>query len=78
MEPQPFPQANKTWKAPPGMENCVDLETFSDGDVIVSHWKMTWRERFSALFFGRVWHYAWCARPAPVGIMVRKSIFPKE
>ena len=31
------------------------LHIFSDGEQCVSCWKMTWKERFSALFFGRVW-----------------------
>ena len=32
--------------------NCVDLPVFKDGKQIISKWKMSWRERLSALFFG--------------------------
>jgi len=31
------------------------LPIFSDGEQVVSCWKMSWAERFSALFFGKVW-----------------------
>lgn len=31
------------------------LPIFSDGEQCVSCWQMTWRERLSALFFGRAW-----------------------
>jgi len=31
------------------------LPIWSDGEQCVSCWKMDWRERISALIFGRVW-----------------------
>jgi len=31
------------------------LPVWTDGEQCVSCWRMTWRERLSALLFGRVW-----------------------
>lgn len=31
------------------------LPVWTDGEQCVSCWKMSWRERLSALIFGRVW-----------------------
>ena len=57
MKPAKFPEANKKLGPPKGMtkEQCGDLHTFSDGVHSVSLWKMSWRERIAALFFGKVW-----------------------
>lgn len=33
----------------------VNSHLWSDGEECVSCWRLSWRERFSALFFGRVW-----------------------
>ena len=47
---------NKELKAPYGKEDEIPpLPIYSDGEQCVSCWQMTWRERLSALFFGRVW-----------------------
>ncbi len=60
MKPVTFKYANKTL-IPSGAEysdrvESVDgLPTWSDGEQCVSCWKMSWRERMSALLFGRVW-----------------------
>jgi hypothetical protein len=31
------------------------LPVWTDGEQCVTCWEMSWRERISALFFGRVW-----------------------
>lgn len=51
MDHQDFPEANLTLVAP----GCEDLRVQVDTNQVLSCWKMTWRERLSALFFGRVW-----------------------
>lgn len=48
--------ASTTLNAPAGEEERIlPLRVYSDGQQCISCWKMTWRERLSALFFGRVW-----------------------
>ncbi len=59
MDPIYFPEANKTLKAPPGMENCVDLHVRNDPETVTSCWGMTWRDRLRALFTGRIWVSVW-------------------
>jgi hypothetical protein len=78
MEPIKFPQANKELGKPHGWtdEQCGALPVFSDGRQCISLWKMTWRERLSALFFGRVWLWVFMGdTQPPVGLEVIKEIF---
>jgi hypothetical protein len=78
MEPQKFEQANKDLLKPEGWtdEQCGTLPVYSDGKECISLWKMTWRERFSALFFGKVWLFVVSGHTQPpVALMATKQIF---
>lgn len=78
MRPTNFKEANKTLTAPQGMTNdqCGDLPVFNDGLTSISCWKMTWRERWSALLFGRVWLSVYYGNTQlPVVLQVAKTIF---
>lgn len=57
MEPLNFPEANSELSAPIGMptDECSNLHVMTDGKQCLSLWSMSWRERLSALLFGRVW-----------------------
>lgn len=83
MEPMKFEQANKNLLKPQGMtdEECGSLPVFSDGQQCISLWKMTWRERLSALFFGKIWLSVYSGQTQPpVWLMAANEIFeqPKE
>jgi len=81
MEPRAFEQANKNLLKPEGMtdEECGSLPVFTDGKQCVSLWQMTWRERLSTLFFGRVWLIVWSGQTQPpVSLMAEREIFKKE
>jgi hypothetical protein len=60
MTPIPFPEQTKSL-APSGQEyssnvgSVRDLPVWTDGEQCVSCWRLSWRERLSAVFFGRVW-----------------------
>lgn len=60
MEPVPFRYQNRVLQ-PSGKEysenvtEVVPLPVWTDGEQCVSCWRMSWRERLSALLFGRVW-----------------------
>ena len=41
------------------------LPIWTDGEQCVSCWQMTWRERLSALIFGRVWIAALSGQTQP-------------
>lgn len=81
MDPINFKQATKTLGPPKGMtkEECGDLPVFTDGTQCISLWKMSWRERFSALFFGRIWLSVRSGQSQPpVWLMATKEIFEEE
>lgn len=78
MEPMNFEQANKNLLKPEGMkdEECGSLPVFSDGKQCISLWKMTWRERLSALLFGKVWLWVISGQTQPpVGLLAANEIF---
>lgn len=57
MKPIKFPEANKTLTKPESMtdEECTSLTIFCDGKQCISLWRMSFKQRISALLFGRVW-----------------------
>jgi len=57
MKPTEFPQVTVRLGPPPGMttDQVGTLPIFSDGTYCVSLWQMSWKERLSALIFGRAW-----------------------
>jgi hypothetical protein len=81
MEPMAFKEANKILMKPHGMtdEQCSSLPIYNDGIQCISCWKMTWRERISALLFGRIWLWvvSGVTQP-PVALEARKNIFTKR
>ena len=60
MTPASFKFSNKTLQ-PSGKEYSANVDgvkplpIWTDGEQCVSCWRLTWRERLSALVFGRVW-----------------------
>ena len=70
MKPTVFEHSNKTLQ-PSGKtysDNVCSVEPLSiwtDGEQCVSCWRMTWRERLSALIFGRVWIAALSGQTQP-------------
>lgn len=78
MEPIKFPQMNKTLGKPQGMtdEECGSLPVYSDGTYCISLWQMTWRERLSALFFGKVWLQVMSGQTQPpVALDAKNKLF---
>jgi len=81
MKPQEFEQANRNLLKPEGMtdEECGSLPVFTDGTQCISLWQMTWRERLSALVFGKVWLSVYSGQTQPpVWLMAEREIFKKE
>ena len=79
MTPTTFPQANLTLTAPPGMPECGELPVYRGGTQLVSSWRVSWHERLSILFFGRVWLQVWGGRTQPpVAISGERTIFPED
>lgn len=78
MRPIKFPQVNRNLLKPEGMtdEECGTLPVYNDGTTSISLWKMTWKERISALIFGRIWLYVVSgATQPPVALEATKDLF---
>lgn len=74
MTPAMFAECNSKLRGP--TPEIADLYVFKDGEQIISMWRMSWRERFAALFFGRVWlHVASIETHPPVGLSCARTIF---
>ena len=81
MQPIGFPQANRNLMKPDVMteEQCGSLPVFTNGEQCISLWQMTWKERLSALFFGKVWLWVYSGgTQPPVGLLAAKEIFANE
>lgn len=54
-QPIQFKHQTGLLQAPEGSTGVAPLPAWTDGRQVVSCWRLSWRERFSALFSGRVW-----------------------
>jgi hypothetical protein len=80
MTPVKFPESNLTLGKPVGMtdEECKPLPVFTDGTQCVSQWRLTWKERFQVLFFGKIWVSVLSGRTQPpIWLDSRKQVFAK-
>lgn len=78
MEPSTFKESNKTLLKPEGMtdEECGSLPVWTDGKECISLWKMSWKERLSAFFFGKVWLFVVSGQTQPpVSLLAARQIF---
>ena len=57
MNPIEFREQNVVYRKPDSMtdEECSSLPICKVDDMLISCWKLSWRERLRALFFGKVW-----------------------
>jgi len=77
--PRKFRESNLVllgWPEDEERERVEDLHTFKDDRQIVSCWKLSWRERLSALLFGRVWLGVLTMHTAPpIWVQARSTVF---
>lgn len=80
MVPTTFRESNRTLAPPPSMteDECSPLPVWSDGRQCISCWRLTWRERLSALLVGRVWLsvIGGYSQP-PVWLSAKRTVFVK-
>jgi hypothetical protein len=80
MNPLEFEQQSVILNKPNNMtdEECGPLGVYSDGQKCISLWQMSWRERLSALFFGRVWVWVYSGQTQPpISLLAIRDIFEK-
>lgn len=81
MKPIKFNQANKNLLKPDSMteDECSSLWVYTDGNQCISCWKMNWKQRIKALFFGKIWLSVMSGRTQPpVWIDCCKTVFEEE
>ncbi len=85
MIPSKFKLANATLTAPllrkdiMYVEEIGNLPIWTDGESCVSLWRMSFRERLSALLFGRVWLFVLSGRTQPpVSLYVAKETLEEK
>ena len=71
LTPGTFPQANFTYTAPAGMDNCDPLPVYKGADMAVSCWPLTWRQRLALLWRGKLWLMVVMPGHPPVALMTR-------
>lgn len=81
LKPIKFKEVNKILHKPENMtdEECNSLPVFNDGNQVISCWKMSWKHRLYALFYGKVWLcvLGGSTQP-PVWIDCDKTVFLKN
>jgi hypothetical protein len=81
MKPYKFRQATKCLTKPSDMTDseCVELWVYQDTGLAstLSCWKLTWRERLSAMLFGRVWLWVRSggATQPPVALQAKRGLW---
>lgn len=57
MNPIKFKEANKNLTKPKSMtdKECGSLWVFNDGNQNISCWKLSFKQRIKALFYGKIW-----------------------
>lgn len=78
MTPQHFKESNKNLVRPIDMteKECGSLSIYTDGNVCISQWKMTFKERIHCFFHGFIWVriHSGSTQP-PIALDAEKSIF---
>ena len=60
-------------------EECGPLPVCTDGDVCISCWQMSWRERLAALLCGRIWLWVYTGgTQPPVALLAARDIFGEK
>jgi len=83
MKPVGFKYQNRVLQ-PSGKEysenvtGVVPLPVWTDGEQCVSCWRMSWRERLSALLFGRVWLALLSGETQPPALVQASRDYLKE
>ena len=81
MKPIKFAEANKNLLKPQNMtdEECSSLWVFTDGEQCISCWKMSFKQRLSALIHGKVWLSVLSGQTQPsVWVDCAKTVFEQK
>lgn len=76
MIPIKFPESNKVLVCPDTVPDCDDLHVWTDGERLISCWKLSFLERLEIFLFGKLWVSVFhpVTHP-PIGLMAGRNIF---
>jgi hypothetical protein len=80
MSPTTFPQANKNLLdngyRSEIVTDMISLPVWTDDNICVSRWQMSWKERIQVLLFGKIWVYvASGSNQPPISLSTERNIF---
>lgn len=76
MKPIKFNLSNYLFKAPQYLPDCPDVPVLKDvrNGIVVSCWKMSWKERLSSLFLGKCWMITYHSSLPPIQLEIKKTL----
>lgn len=78
MKPVWFSGANREFICP-DVENCESLFAWAGNNLIISCWKLSFRERLSAFLFGTVWVTLLSQNaPPPMALDAKRDVFVRQ
>jgi len=80
MKPIKFKESNVTLSKPDDMtdKECGPLPVFRKINEITSCWKMSLKERISAVLFGKIWIHVYSRTHPPILPECKKTVFVKR
>lgn len=81
MNPRDFPESNDNLRGSHITDHLGrqlgDMRAYRNEHETISCWRLTWRERLSALAFGKVWLCVLGHRVPPVSLNATRTMFVK-
>lgn len=61
VRPIKFKESNRILTKPESItdKECESLHVFNDGEISVSCWQLSWKERLQVLWYGVAWLLVW-------------------
>jgi hypothetical protein len=81
MKPSDFLEANSKLKAPEGQEDTVStlpVWRHPSNSYVISKWRMTFKERVTALCSGYIWLHVWAGTHPPVSLSTEEPFEPQQ
>ena len=75
MKPVDFKESNYTFTAPADDPSVGDLHVHRSEGFLISCWELSWQDRLSALFFGRLWLHIRARKHPVVGLRMGRKGF---
>jgi hypothetical protein len=81
MHPIFFKESNKNLLKPKNMtdEECSNLYVFTDGEICISKWKLSFMDKIRCLFHGNIWVFVFSGQTQPpIALDASKTVFKEK